>query len=120
MDTLHAYKSLKTIPNTSVCFLQVLELDVMDVRIVEERTYSATIEMSSGSGESYIAHMPRKHFLYFTDEKIYFVLMEICRTLGTRVPLCIHESTLCLLSKLIKGRRKSNKNWSWTILYHEG
>uniref|UniRef100_A0A3Q4BIQ5 Uncharacterized protein n=1 Tax=Mola mola TaxID=94237 RepID=A0A3Q4BIQ5_MOLML len=66
----------------SKALMQVLELDVMDVRIVEERTYSATIEMSSGSGESYIAHMPRKHFLYFTDEKIFFVLMEICRTLG--------------------------------------
>lgn len=61
---------------------QVLELDVMDVRIVEERSYAATIETNSGSSDSYSAHTQRKHFLYFTDEKIFSVLMEICRTLG--------------------------------------
>lgn len=54
----------------------------MDVRIVEERSYAATIETNSGSGDSYSAHTQRKHFLYFTDEKIFSVLMEICRTLG--------------------------------------
>lgn len=65
------------------CLLfQVLELDVMDVRIVEERSYAAPIEMGSGSGESHSAHTQRKHFLYFTDDKIFSVLMEICRTLG--------------------------------------
>lgn len=65
------------------CLLfQVLELDVMDVRIVEERSYAAAIEMGSGSGESHSAHTQRKHFLYFTDDKIFSVLMEICRTLG--------------------------------------
>lgn len=61
--------------------LQVLELDVMDVRIVEERSYAA-MEMSTGSHHSYTTHTQRKHFLYFTDEKIFSVLMEICRTLG--------------------------------------
>lgn len=61
--------------------LQVLELDVMDVRIVEERSYAA-MEMSTGSHDSYTTHTQRKHFLYFTDEKIFSVLMEICRTLG--------------------------------------
>lgn len=62
--------------------LQVLELDVMDVRILEERSYGMTIETSSGSHDSYSAHIQRKHFLYFTDEKIFSVLMEICQTLG--------------------------------------
>nr|XP_046252563.1 TELO2-interacting protein 1 homolog isoform X2 [Scatophagus argus] len=66
----------------SKALMQVLELDVMDVRIVEERSYAATIETSSGSCDSYSAHIQRKHFLYFTDEKIFSVLMEICRTLG--------------------------------------
>lgn len=60
----------------------MLELDVMDVRIVEERSYAPSIETSSGSGYSDGAHIQRKHFLYFTDEKILCVLMEICRTLG--------------------------------------
>lgn len=62
-----------------LCALQVLELDVMDVRIVEERSNSATIETNSDFDDIYIH---RKHFLYFTDEKIFSVLMEICRTLG--------------------------------------
>ncbi|XP_029291967.1 TELO2-interacting protein 1 homolog isoform X2 [Cottoperca gobio] len=66
----------------SKALMQVLELDVMDVRIVEERSYAATIETSSGSGDSYTAHTQRRHFLFFTDEKIFSVLMEICRTLG--------------------------------------
>ncbi|XP_030588616.1 TELO2-interacting protein 1 homolog isoform X2 [Archocentrus centrarchus] len=66
----------------SKALMQVLELDVMDVRIVEERSYSAAIETSTGSHDSCTAHTQRKHFLYFTDEKIFSVLMEICRTLG--------------------------------------
>lgn len=54
----------------------MLELDVMDVRIVEERSYADNMD-------SYSAHRQKKHFLYFTDEKIFCVLMEICRNLGT-------------------------------------
>lgn len=66
-------------PNKHLCFhLQVLELDVMDVRIVEERSNTVTIETSPVS-----AHIQRKHFLNFTDERIFSVLMEICRTLGS-------------------------------------
>ncbi|KAL6120173.1 tti1 [Pungitius sinensis] len=66
----------------SKALMQVLELDVMDVRIVEERSHAVTIETSPGSQDSYAAHIQRKHFLYFTDEKIFSALMEICRTLG--------------------------------------
>uniref|UniRef100_A0A8P4GI22 TELO2-interacting protein 1 homolog n=1 Tax=Dicentrarchus labrax TaxID=13489 RepID=A0A8P4GI22_DICLA len=66
----------------SKALMQVLELDVMDVRIVEERSYAAIIETNSDSHDSHTAHIQRKHFLYFTDEKILSVLMEICRTLG--------------------------------------
>ncbi|KAK5923267.1 hypothetical protein CgunFtcFv8_000251 [Champsocephalus gunnari] len=66
----------------SKALMQVLELDVMDVRIVEERSYAATIETSSDSYHSYAARIQRRHFLYFTDEKIFSLLMEICRTLG--------------------------------------
>ncbi|XP_029011751.1 TELO2-interacting protein 1 homolog [Betta splendens] len=66
----------------SKALMQVLELDLMDVRIVEERSYSSTIEAGSSSHDVSTAHMQRKHFLYFTDDKIFSVLMEICRTLG--------------------------------------
>lgn len=61
--------------------LQVLELDVMDIRIVEERSYTTSTELSSSTPDEF--HLQRKHFLFFTDEKIFTVLMEICRTLGT-------------------------------------
>ncbi|KAM9341814.1 TELO2-interacting protein 1 homolog [Pholidichthys leucotaenia] len=66
----------------SKALMQVLELDVMDFRIVEERSYAVTMEMGPGSPDSFTAHTQRKHFLYFTDEKILSVIMEICRTLG--------------------------------------
>ncbi|KAJ0064795.1 hypothetical protein NL108_013240, partial [Boleophthalmus pectinirostris] len=61
----------------SKALMQVLELDVMDVRIVEERSYTDT-DIESGSS----VHVHRKHFMYFTDDQIFSVLMEICRTLG--------------------------------------
>ncbi|XP_069550039.1 TELO2-interacting protein 1 homolog [Brachyistius frenatus] len=64
----------------SKALMQVLELDVTDVRIVEERSYAATME--TGSPESHTTHVQRKHFLFFTDERIFSVLMEICQTLG--------------------------------------
>lgn len=61
--------------------LQVLELDVMDIRIVEERSYTTSTEISSSTPDE--LHIQKKHFLFFTDEKIFSLLMEICRTLGT-------------------------------------
>ncbi|XP_015235926.1 PREDICTED: TELO2-interacting protein 1 homolog [Cyprinodon variegatus] len=66
----------------SKALMQVLELDVMDVHIVEERSYTDPIESTSGPHDTSTAHTQRKHFLYFTDEKIFCMLMEICRTLG--------------------------------------
>lgn len=65
----------------SSLLLQVLELDVMDIRIVEERNYTNSEDMSSSTPDE--LHIQKKHFLFFTDEKIFSVLMEICRTLGT-------------------------------------
>lgn len=90
--------------------LQVLELDVMDVCIVEERSYRSTIETSSASPDSYTAHTQRKHFLYFTDEKILAVLMEICRTLGLSTAhyehegLAVSKSSTLLFSLCIHNR----------------
>lgn len=53
----------------------------MDIRIVEERSYTNSTEMSSSTLDE--LRIQKKHFLFFTDEKIFSVLMEICRTLGT-------------------------------------
>uniref|UniRef100_A0A3B5BAD0 TELO2 interacting protein 1 n=1 Tax=Stegastes partitus TaxID=144197 RepID=A0A3B5BAD0_9TELE len=66
----------------SKALMQVLELDVMDVRIVEERSSAATVEACSDSQGSFTVHTQKKHFHYFTDETIFSVLMEICRMLG--------------------------------------
>ncbi|XP_038866747.1 TELO2-interacting protein 1 homolog [Salvelinus namaycush] len=63
----------------SKALMQVLELDVMDVRIVEERSSAVTVETGPGP---HGAHAQRKHFLYFTDERIFSLLKEICRVLG--------------------------------------
>ncbi|KAM8830317.1 TELO2-interacting protein 1 homolog [Synchiropus picturatus] len=64
----------------SKALMQVLELDVKDVRIVEERNLATAIE--AGTSDFSFAHTQRKHFLLFTDDKIFSLLMEICRTLG--------------------------------------
>ncbi|KAK7884809.1 hypothetical protein WMY93_027932 [Mugilogobius chulae] len=61
----------------SKALMQVLELDVTDVRIVEERSYT-DMDIESGSN----SQVQRKHFLYFTDDQIFSVLKEICRMLG--------------------------------------
>ncbi|XP_029579011.1 TELO2-interacting protein 1 homolog isoform X1 [Salmo trutta] len=63
----------------SKALMQVLELDVMDVRIVEERSSAVTVATGPGP---HGAHAQRKHFLYFTDERIFSLLKEICRVLG--------------------------------------
>ncbi|XP_030642884.1 TELO2-interacting protein 1 homolog [Chanos chanos] len=59
--------------------MQVLELDVMDVRIVEERSAVTHVDLRP---ELYNTRSQRKHFLYFTDDRIFSVLGKICRTLG--------------------------------------
>lgn len=65
----------------SIALMQVLELDVMDIRIVEERSSATIMETSVVSG-SLSSLTKRKHFQYFTDERIFSTLMEICRMLG--------------------------------------
>ncbi|XP_064155508.1 TELO2-interacting protein 1 homolog [Anguilla rostrata] len=62
----------------SRALMQVLELDVSDVRIVEER--GAADPVGGGAGETPVRK--KKHFLYFTDEKVFSMLREVCRLLG--------------------------------------
>ncbi|XP_061745264.1 TELO2-interacting protein 1 homolog isoform X2 [Nerophis ophidion] len=64
----------------SKALMQVLDLDVTDVRIVEERGHGALIE--TGSGSLHCVDVRRKRFLFFTDDAIFSVLTEICQTLG--------------------------------------
>ncbi|KAG9269261.1 hypothetical protein AMEX_G16266 [Astyanax mexicanus] len=63
----------------SKALMQVLELDVTDVRIIEERSFVPSLDLGSGAHE---APCQRKYFLYFTDDKIFSALKQVCRMLG--------------------------------------
>ncbi|XP_060749364.1 TELO2-interacting protein 1 homolog [Tachysurus vachellii] len=64
----------------SKALMQVLELDVTDVRIVEERRFAPLCaDFAPDASE---VQRQRKYFLYFTDDKIFFALKQICRMLG--------------------------------------
>ncbi|XP_062871338.1 TELO2-interacting protein 1 homolog [Trichomycterus rosablanca] len=63
----------------SKALMQVLELDVTDVRIVEERSCAPLANLGP---DAYDVQKQRKYFLYFTDEKIFSALKQICRMLG--------------------------------------
>ncbi|XP_072552810.1 TELO2-interacting protein 1 homolog [Salminus brasiliensis] len=71
----------------SKALMQVLEVDVTDVRIIEERTFAPLVDLGPASHE---AQAQRKYFLYFTDDKIFSALRQICRMLG-------HHGNLYLL-----------------------
>ncbi|KAB5546693.1 hypothetical protein PHYPO_G00074940 [Pangasianodon hypophthalmus] len=63
----------------SKALMQVLELDVTDVRIVEERSFAPLSDLVPDAPK--VQHQ-RKYFLYFTDDKIFSALKQICRMLG--------------------------------------
>ncbi|RXN34285.1 TELO2-interacting 1-like protein [Labeo rohita] len=63
----------------SKALMQVMELDVTDVKIIEERTLTSSKDLRPD-----VHQIPsqRKYFLYFTDDKIFSALRKICRMLG--------------------------------------
>lgn len=63
----------------SKALMQVLELDVADVRIVEEKTFEPLSNLAPDT--SSVQHQ-KKYFRYFTDDKIFSALMQVCRMLG--------------------------------------
>lgn len=63
----------------SKALMQVLEIDVTDVRIVEERGF---VPLSDLEPDSPGVQHQRKYFLYFTDDKIFSVLKQVCWMLG--------------------------------------
>nr|XP_014351079.1 PREDICTED: TELO2-interacting protein 1 homolog isoform X2 [Latimeria chalumnae] len=74
----------------SKALMQVLELDVTDVKIVEERctcpdgmseSSKLTFESTVLKNRDMITRH-KKYFLYFTDEKILTLLCQVCRVLG--------------------------------------
>ncbi|XP_016423587.1 TELO2-interacting protein 1 homolog [Sinocyclocheilus rhinocerous] len=63
----------------SKALMQVMELDVMDVKIIEERTLTSSTDLRP---DLHQIPSQRKYFLYFTDDKIFSALRKICRMLG--------------------------------------
>ncbi|KAI1892305.1 hypothetical protein AGOR_G00131970 [Albula goreensis] len=64
----------------SKAMMQVLELDVSDVRVLEERGSANPVE--AGLGRHEMPTQKKKCFLYFRDENISSLLWEICQLLG--------------------------------------
>uniref|UniRef100_A0A8C3KWJ1 TELO2 interacting protein 1 n=1 Tax=Chrysolophus pictus TaxID=9089 RepID=A0A8C3KWJ1_CHRPC len=65
--------------------MQVLELDVMDVKIVEDRHWGCVGGYDpSGSMQHGVqkGRSQRKYFRFFTEEKIFQLLQQVCRVLG--------------------------------------
>ncbi|NXX97718.1 TTI1 protein, partial [Centropus bengalensis] len=63
----------------SKALMQVLELDVTDVKIVEERRCGPAGSLQLGLLRS---RHQRKYFRFFTEEKVFQLLQQVCRVLG--------------------------------------
>ncbi|CAH1239329.1 TTI1 [Branchiostoma lanceolatum] len=69
----------------SLALVQVLELDVTDVRIVGERTPSGgppAISMEGPPAGLYVLPNRTKRFRHFQDPRVYQLLRQICQLLG--------------------------------------
>ncbi|XP_066869225.1 TELO2-interacting protein 1 homolog isoform X3 [Kogia breviceps] len=76
--------SVAHLQRLSKALIQVLELDVADIKIVEERHWKS--EHLSTSPETSAsrpwAQMQRRYFRFFTDERVFLLLRQICQLLG--------------------------------------
>uniref|UniRef100_A0A8C2L201 TELO2 interacting protein 1 n=1 Tax=Cyprinus carpio TaxID=7962 RepID=A0A8C2L201_CYPCA len=63
----------------SKALMQVMELDVTDVKIIEEKTLTSSTNLGP---DMHQIPSQRKYFLYFTEDKIFSALRKICRMLG--------------------------------------
>ncbi|NWU67065.1 TTI1 protein, partial [Pterocles burchelli] len=77
--------SVSHLHRLSKALMQVLELDVTDVKIVEDRRWGS--ESSCGPAGS-LQHgvqkgrCQKKYFRFFTEEKVFQLLQQVCRVLG--------------------------------------
>ncbi|XP_065748770.1 TELO2-interacting protein 1 homolog isoform X1 [Phocoena phocoena] len=76
--------SVAHLQRLSKALIQVLELDMADVKIVEERHWNS--EHLSTSPETSAsrpwAQMQRRYFRFFTDERVFLLLRQVCQLLG--------------------------------------
>ncbi|NXN33770.1 TTI1 protein, partial [Nycticryphes semicollaris] len=77
--------SVSHLNRLSKALMQVLELDVTDVKIVEDRrwgcenTYGPSGSLQHGVQK---AGCQKKYFRFFSEEKVFQLLQQICRVLG--------------------------------------
>ncbi|NXX14830.1 TTI1 protein, partial [Podargus strigoides] len=77
--------SISHLHRLSKALMQVLELDVTDVKVVEDRRWGC--ESSCGPTGSLQHAVQRgrcqkKYFRFFTEEKVFQLLQQVCRVLG--------------------------------------
>ncbi|KAK2529200.1 Tti1 [Columba livia] len=72
--------SMSHLQRLSKALMQVLELDVTDVKIVEERGGGSA--SPCGPTGSLARRWQRKYFRFFTEEKVFQLLQQVCRVLG--------------------------------------
>ncbi|XP_054701460.1 TELO2-interacting protein 1 homolog isoform X3 [Grus americana] len=77
--------SISHLHRLSKALMQVLELDVTDVKIVEDRRWGC--ESTCGPSGSLQHAMlkgrcQKKYFRFFTEEKVFQLLQQVCRVLG--------------------------------------
>ncbi|XP_032150871.1 TELO2-interacting protein 1 homolog isoform X2 [Sapajus apella] len=76
--------SVAHLQRLSKALIQVLELDVADIKIVEERRWNSD-ELNASPKTSATQpwnHIQRRYFRFFTDERIFMLLRQVCQLLG--------------------------------------
>ncbi|XP_075373536.1 TELO2-interacting protein 1 homolog isoform X2 [Mycteria americana] len=77
--------SISHLHRLSKALMQVLELDVTDVKIVEDRRWGCeSVCGPSGSLQHGVqkGRCQKKYFRFFTEEKVFQLLQQVCRVLG--------------------------------------
>uniref|UniRef100_A0A452I875 TELO2-interacting protein 1 homolog n=1 Tax=Gopherus agassizii TaxID=38772 RepID=A0A452I875_9SAUR len=66
----------------SKALMQVLELDVADVKIVKERHWGPENSLGEPLGSLQHGKSQKKYFRFFSDERIFLLIQQVCRVLG--------------------------------------
>ncbi|NXC14860.1 TTI1 protein, partial [Corythaeola cristata] len=77
--------SVSHLHRLSKALMQVLELDVTDVKIVEDRRWGCeSARRAAGSLQHGVpkGRCQKKYFRFFTEEKVFQLLQQVCRVLG--------------------------------------
>ncbi|XP_036085317.1 TELO2-interacting protein 1 homolog isoform X3 [Rousettus aegyptiacus] len=75
--------SVAHLQRLSKALIQVLELDVADIKIVEERRWnSGHLSTSPKTAAQPWSQIQRRYFRFFTDERVFLLLRQVCQLLG--------------------------------------